>query len=92
MKEAFHIPEKSVLLARKVVDEDVRPTVVVVILEGHSHPGECLAVVIVSQSGRQPGFRKRSVAIVVEQLLCDRIVGNQNIGPPIMIVIVESRP
>src|SRR5579863_5283739 len=83
------VVEESVLLVCEVADEDVRPAVVVVVVEADAHPGKMTAILVVGGAGRNTHLSEGAIVIVVEQLLGDSIIGDEDVGPAIAIVIAD---
>ena len=63
---AFLVAEKSIALVGECVDEDVRPTIVVIIGEVNAHAGECLAVVVICKAGSECYFGEGAVVVVTK--------------------------
>src|SRR5271168_4255561 len=89
-KLAFDIAEQGPTLRRKVGDKDIGPAIVIVVAKIHAHTREGAAIVIPRQTPGDADFLKLAVPKVAKELLWLRVVGNNNIGPAIMIVVVES--
>src|SRR5207247_9220839 len=87
---AAGVVKQRVFLTGERIDKNIGLTVIVVIGEVETHPGECEAVLIVGQPGRNADVFEGAVAAVQEELLRERIVGNQNVGPAVIIEIMDS--
>src|ERR1022692_1768731 len=72
---------------RKISDDDVGPSIVVVILKINAHAGEGIAIAIEPGPGRQSNLLERSVAAVVKEIFRHRIIGEQDIHEAVVIIV-----
>src|SRR5579863_3768415 len=77
-------------LVSQCYDGDIRPAIVIVIAKVRAHAGDRLAIAAQRNSGKKCGLFKSAIAPVVEQEIGHVVVGDENIGVAIMVVIRES--
>src|SRR5258708_5418496 len=82
--------KKCVFLVAQSVHKNVRPSVVVVVGEVGAHTGKYLAVLIVAQPLRQGHLGESSIAIVAEELLGERVVGDEYVRPSVPVEVVHG--
>ena len=90
LEASLDVAEERIFLRSEIVDEDIRPAVIVVIGKVDAHSGERSAVVVVGEAKAHRFFRERAVPPVAKQLLWKRIVGYRNIRPAIAIEILKG--
>src|SRR5580704_7824342 len=81
------VVEERVDLTRQHGHQDIRATVVIVVLENRAHAGDGLAGVGEPRTSFQREFGKRAIAIVVEEKLAHPVIGHKYIGESVAIVI-----
>src|ERR1700719_4658396 len=84
------IVKGDVGLVRKLCDEKVRKTVVVVILKDNTHAGKHFAITRQRRAGFQSAFGESAVAVVMEKELIGDVIGDKNVGEAVAIVIGEG--
>ncbi len=83
------IVEKGVALKTQIVDQQVEPTVVVVVGNVQAHAGKIVPVVVSRDAGAQANFLESAVPLVVQQHLWPHVVRDKNVGPSIVIVVAD---
>ena len=68
-------------------DEKTEAAAVVIVGEIDAHVAELRAVAAEGNSGEHADFGKRAVAIVVIEIVGDGIVGDDEIGPAVVVVV-----
>src|ERR1035437_6548395 len=86
---AFLVVKNGVLLVAERADENVRPTIVVVVGKIDTHPGETAAVFVVGDALFQAHFLKAALPEIMEELLGPVVVGDDDIRPTVAVVIVK---
>src|ERR1700732_3211619 len=89
LKLSFYVAEQHVSLIKQIADKNIGPAVIIVVLEVDSHPRECLSILVKGCADRKAHFFERPISTVMEDLLRRRVVGDDNIRPPIQIKIVD---
>ncbi len=83
--------KQSVALIGKRIDEDVGPAIVIVVGEVRSHTGEALAILVIGDSGTTTATSsKLAVVEIVKQLLGNGVVGDEDIGPAVAVVVIHG--
>ena len=77
-------------LAVEVADGNVEPAVVVVVGEVHSHPGPLATVLVDGDAGGERDFLKGPVAAVAIELVGLCVVGHQQVGPAVVVVVAPD--
>ncbi len=83
------VAKQHVAFVGEIGDHDIGTAVIIVIGEIGAHPGKCLAVLVVANPCQQAGFGESAVSIVVVEKTLHRIVGDENIGETIAVVVGE---
>jgi hypothetical protein len=88
MPAAFAVVVKKVIaFIRKIRDNNVRATVIVVIAEVSPHPCKHFAVLIVGNACEQADFGERAISVVVVQEARHRIVGDKDVREAVVVII-----
>src|SRR5439155_14033927 len=82
-----HIVIERVGLLLKMGDKEAQAAAVVIIGPVHSHVAKLHPFAAKSYARKHAHVRKRAVAVVVVEVVGNGIVGNQEIGPAIVVVI-----
>ncbi len=82
--------KERVNFARQHGDQNVRPSIVIVVLKDGSHSRERLAVSGESCACFESTFGECSVAVVVEKKLAHAVVRYEDVGESIVIVVREA--
>ncbi len=88
-KKALIVAKQCVLLIGQSIDENVRPAIVVVVREIRTHACKHFSVLVIGHPGSQSDFAEGSVAIVAKQLLREGIICHKDVGPAILIEVVD---
>ena len=86
---AFVVVESQHLI-REVADEHAGAAGTVVIGSVHAHAGAGHAVFAEGHAGQHAGLGKSAVPVVVVELVGLRIVGDQQVGPAILVVVEHA--
>src|ERR1700678_3010111 len=78
---------ESILLAGERCDDQVRPTVVVVVLKIYSHARIGVSIAVDGDARIESILFEFAVALVMVEILQHRVVGYKKVGFAIMIVI-----
>jgi len=78
---------EGVHLAVDVRDEQVHPSVLVVVSGVDAHAGACMAFGAVANVGLRTNLFELSVAAVDEKKVCDRVVGDKEVQAAVIINI-----
>src|SRR6266403_2542029 len=92
VKTPFAVSEQRVPLICKGIDEGVRPAVVVIVAEVHSHAREGFSILIEGEAGFERHFRECSVVIIFKELLWERVIGYKDVRPSVAIKVVYCNP
>src|SRR6202020_1488202 len=84
------VVKEGVNFAGQHGDENVGTAVVVIILKNGSHTGERPAVGGERRARFQSTFGEGSIAVVVKEKLAHAVVGNEDVGESIVIVVREA--
>ena len=84
------IPEERVRLEFVVRHEEVEAAVAVVVAEIGAHPGAGPPVGRDADAGRQRHLPEHAVAFVVEQEVRRRVVGHEDVRPPVIVVVADD--
>ena len=84
------VPEERVRLELVVRHEEIEAAVAVVVAEIGAHPRAGRAVGRHADAGRQRRFLEHAVAFVVVQKIRRRVVGHENIRPPVIVVVADD--
>ena len=79
------VPVDGIHLLIHVRDEEVLPTVLVVIRRIHTHAGSLAAILAVGHACFKRGVFELSVVLVHKKKIRDRIVGHKQIHPAVVI-------
>ena len=79
--------KQGVTLIGKVGDDDVWPSIIVVIVERHAHAGERSTVCIDRCPGKETCLFERAVSIVVLKKFDHRIIRDKDVWMPIAIEV-----
>ena len=79
-----------ITLIRQRRDEDVREAVFVVIRRVYAHAGEGLAVFVIADACRQRDVCEGAVAAIVIQRLAHAVIGDNDVGPAIIIYVGDG--
>src|SRR5216684_7645007 len=78
---------KTIGLLGKMRDEEAEPPAVVEIGEIHAHVAEFHAFAAERQAGEHADVRKGAVVVVVVEVVGNRVIGDEQVGPTIIIVV-----
>ena len=83
---AFVVVERHHLIG-KVADDDTGMTGAIVIGRVHAHAGPRHAVFTECDAGGDAALFKRSLLLIEIKLVGLRVIGNQNVGPAVAVVV-----
>ena len=83
------VAKKHVAFVGEIGDHDIGTAIIIVVAEIRAHAGEGLAILVVSNARQQPDFAERAVAVVVVEKTLHRIVGDEDVGEAIAVVVGE---
>src|SRR5947208_7266775 len=93
LEAAFAVVVKEVIaFIRKVRDDNVGATVIVVVAEVSPHPCKRFAVLIVGNACRKADFGERAISVVVVQEARHRIVGDKDVREAVVVIIGKRYP
>src|SRR5437773_9112918 len=93
LEGAFAVVVKEVIaFIRKVRDDNVGATVIVVIAEVGPHPCKHFAVLIVGNACGKADFGERAISVVVVQEASHRIVGDKDVREAVVVIIGKRYP
>ena len=72
--------------------DEIEPAVAVVVAEGGAHPGAGVAVGGDCDAGDQRDFDEPLAALVVKQEVRDRVVGDEQVRPQVVVVVRDRDP
>ena len=78
---------EGVGLIREVRNEDIQPTVCVVVGSGDPHPGLCDPVETIGAAGEQRNLTERAIAVVIEKIVAGVVICDVKIRGAIVIEI-----
>ena len=81
---------ERVVLARQVGYQNVRTAIVIVIAKIDAHARDPLAIVSQRDPRLQSALGEGAIAVVVKQKLLHAVIGHEDIGKPIAIVVGEG--
>src|SRR6266404_6147147 len=82
---------KRVELVGKFGDEHREASAVIVIAPGHAHGAERLPFTIQRDAADHGLVRERAVAIVVIEMIGSGVIGDEQIGPAVNVVVAPGR-
>src|SRR5712664_301617 len=87
--EAFraHIAIQRIGLLSKMRDKEAKTTTVAEVAKVHTHVAELHAFTTQSQTREHAFIGKRAVMVVVIEVVWDRIVGNEEVRPTVVVVV-----
>ena len=74
----------------RAVTNQIGPAVVIVVFELHAHAGHRLTVIAQGCTAEQADFFEGAIAFIVEEEIRHVVVGYENIGETIVVIIGES--
>src|SRR6185369_372732 len=90
--KAAIIPEKRGVLIFEIGDMDRKAASVVVIARIHTHTRHFAPVLTYGRARNEANVREVPVAIVTIKIIWGRIVGNEQVRPPIVIQVTPQDP
>src|SRR5204862_3421569 len=90
LEGALIVAKECIFLIGERINEDVGPTVVVVIGEVGAHACENFAILIISKPYVEGDLGECTVAVVVEKLLGEGVVGDEDVRPAIPIEVAND--
>src|SRR5437879_13497641 len=81
---------KTVNRPRKHGHKDVRLAVVVVVMEDRTQTGKRLAIHGKRSAGFEGALRERTVAVIAEEELLHAIVGYEDVGEAVVVIVGEG--
>ena len=90
VKPAFAIVEHRIALASQSIHKDVWQPIVIVVGKVRAHAGKAAPIAIVRRAQSHCHFLKRAIVLVSEQLLWNRIVGDEDVRPAIAIEVLHG--
>ena len=76
-------------LSGQLGHDDIWPSVVVIVLENHAHPGESTAVFRQGSPGFEAALGECTIPIVVEQVLLHAVIRHEHVSKAILVIIGE---
>src|SRR2546430_6877083 len=86
------VVKEEIAFIRKIRDDNVRATVIVVIAEVGPHHCKRFAVLIVGNACGKADFDERAISVVVVQEARHRIVGDKDVREAVVVIIGKRYP
>src|SRR5262245_18661709 len=88
VERAVAVSKQGIFLVRERVDEQIRPPVVIIVFKHDSHAGKASALIVERNSTLQAKLFEGAVQFVSKELLMERVVGNRDVGPAIVVEVI----
>src|ERR1700687_3255379 len=82
-----HIPVERIRLLLEVRDEVAEAAAMIVVSKVHTHAPKLHAFSAESHSREHADVRKRAIVIVVVEIARNRIIGHEQVGPAVIVVV-----
>src|ERR1051325_6421499 len=81
---------ESVVIIVEVRDEQIEPSVVIIIAERHTHAALFAAVFVYRHAGGKSNLLKRAISVVVIEKVRRRVVRHKNVHKTIVVKITRN--